>query len=242
MRIILSTLNIVAIIPARGGSKGIPLKNLAKVNGIPLINYSIQHALDCPEINRVLVSTDHPEIAAVSKAAGAEVPFLRPDELAEDHVLDHPVFAHALNYLEQIENYRADIVVHLRPTAPYRKIAWLSQSINSLIQQDKADSVRSVSAVKQHPYRMFKIGDDGFLDPLMKNEHPEPYLLRRQDLPPLFYYNCVIDVSRYETIMNKGSMTGSMIFPYLMDEEEVVDVDSPTDLEIVRSVYLNKLS
>ncbi len=217
------------------------MKNLAEVNGVPLIQYSIQHALECAEVDRVIVSTDHPKIAEAAKAAGAEVPFMRPTELAEDHVLDHPVFQHVLEYLKNKENYHADIIVHLRPTAPYRKPEWLSQCIKSLIEQNEADSVRSVSAVKQHPYRMFKIDESGFLDPLMKHEHPEPYLLRRQDLPTLFYYNCVIDVTRYQTVMEKGSMTGSKIFPYIMDEEEVVDVDTAIDLEIVRSVYLNKL-
>lgn len=234
-------MKIIAIIPARGGSKGIPMKNLADVNGYPLIYYSIKHALDCPMIDRVIVSTDHPEIAEVSKKYGAEVPFIRPDELAEDHVLDQPVFEHAVKYLEDTEDYKADIIVHLRPTAPYRKTDWLETSIKSLIEHDEAHSVRSVSAVKQHPYRMFKIDNSGLLDPLMKHEHPEPYLLRRQDLPDLYYYNCVIDVTRYETLMNKQSMTGSSIYPFVMDEEEVIDVDTPVDLEVVRSVFKDKL-
>ena len=110
-----------------------------------------------------------------------------------------------------------------------------------LIKNKDADSVRSVSPVRQHPYRMFEIMEDGFLDPLMKDKHPEPYLLRRQDLPDLFYYNCVIDVTRYRTIKELGSMTGSKILSYIMDDEEVIDVDTPLDLEIVRKVFNDKL-
>jgi CMP-N,N'-diacetyllegionaminic acid synthase len=234
-------MNIVAIIPARGGSKGIPLKNLVKINEIPLICYSIKHALQSKLIDKVIVSTDSEEIAQASRDAGAEVPFLRPKDLAEDHVLDHPVYEHAVDYLLTEENYKADIVVHLRPTAPYRKIEWLDESINLLIKNKDADSVRSVSPVRQHPYRMFEIMEDGFLDPLMKDKHPEPYLLRRQDLPDLFYYNCVIDVTRYRTIKELGSMTGSKILSYIMDDEEVIDVDTPLDLEIVRKVFNDKL-
>lgn len=233
-------MNIIAIIPARGGSKGIKLKNLVDVNGYPLIYYSIKHALDCKLIDRVIVSTDHPGIAEVSKKFGAEVPFMRPIELAEDHVLDFPVFEHTLRQLETDEKYFADIIVHLRPTAPYRKTEWLTKSIQNLIESEEADSIRSVSPVRQHPYRMFEI-KDGFLSPLMKDQHPEPYLLRRQDLPSLFYYNCVIDVTKRRTLMEKRSMTGTKILPFLMSDEDTVDVDTPLDLEIVRHVFKDKL-
>jgi CMP-N-acetylneuraminic acid synthetase len=236
-----SNKNIVAIIPARGGSKGIPMKNLVKINEVPLICYSIKHALQCKLIDKVIVSTDSEEIAQASREAGAEVPFLRPKELAEDHVLDHPVYEHAIDFLLDQQGYKADIVVHLRPTAPFRRISWLDESIKLLIENKEANSVRSVSPVRQHPYRMFEIKEDGFLDPLMKDKHPEPYLLRRQDLPDLFYYNCVIDITRYSTIKELRSMTGSKILSYVMDDEEVIDVDTPLDLEIARKVFKDKL-
>ena len=100
----------------------------------------------------------------------------------------------------------------------------------------EADAVRSVSRVDQHPWRVFRIGADGFLDPLMKAEHPQPYLLRRQDLPPLYYYNCVIDVTRRATIFDKNSMTGDRLFPYVMDANDVLDIDTPRDLAFARLV------
>ena len=234
-------MNIVAIIPARGGSKGIPMKNLVQINGKPLIHYSIKHAMNCDLIDKVIVSTDSEEIADYSRSIGAEVPFLRPKELALDHVLDHPVYEHALDFLEKEEIYKADIIVHLRPTAPYRKPIWLTESIETLIREENAHSVRSVSLVKQHPYRMFSIDKQGYLDPIMKSKHPEPYLLRRQDLPNTYYYNCIIDVTRYSTIKGLKSMTGNKIYPYLINEDEVVDVDTPLDLEIVRKVFYDKL-
>lgn len=231
----------IAIIPARGGSKGIPRKNLIPIAGKPLIYYSIRHALESECIDRVIVSTEDEEIAEVAKSFGAEVPFMRSSDLAGDDVLDWPVFAHALEELYSKENYNAELVVHLRPTAPYRKIGWIDEAIKLLKENPNADSVRSVSAVEQHPYRMFKIGLDGFLDPIMDHLHPEPYLLRRQDLPAYYYYNCVIDVTRSSTIKIMKSMTGKKLIPYLMNRDEVIDLDTPLDLEILNNVFIKKL-
>jgi len=165
---------------------------------------------------------------------------MRPGELAEDHVLDWPVFVHALKYLAANENYHPDLIVHLRPTTPYRKPEWISEAVNLLIQHPGAHSVRSMSAPEKHPYRMFTINADGYLDPIMKHEHPEPYLLRRQDLPEVYYYNCVIDVTKPETIFERKSMTGSRIFPYIMNPEQVIDIDSPRDL-ILAQYFVKEL-
>ena len=223
-------MEILAIIPARGGSKGIKRKNLVDFLGKPLVAHSIEHAIACKSVTRTIVSTDDDEIASVSRSFGAEVPFIRPSELAEDHVLDWPVFVHALESLAKKENYLPDVIVHLRPTTPYRKPEWIDEAINLLIQHPQANSVRSVSAPEKHPYRMFTINSDGYLDPIMKHENPEPYLLRRQDLPKVYYYNCVIDITRPATILEKGSMTGKQILPYIMNPDFVMDIDSPRDL------------
>lgn len=223
---------VLAVVLARGGSKGIPRKNLAQVGGIPLVGHSIRHALASPSISRVIVSTEDEEIAQVSREYGAEVPFLRPRELAEDDVFDHPVFCHVLKTLNDTTGYAPALVVHLRPTSPFRRVEWLEESIALLASHPDADSVRSVSKPSQHPYRIFRIGDDGFLQPLMGHEHPMPFLLRRQDLPPVYHYNCVVDVTRPATILEKGSMTGDRMLPYIIPADEVIDVDTRRDLEI----------
>lgn len=230
-------MEVIAIIPARGGSKGIKRKNLIHFNGKPLVAHSIIHGRDAKMINRVIVSTDDEEIRKFSLDYGAEVPFLRPKELAEDHVLDLPVFEHALRFLAETEGYRPDLVVHLRPTAPCRKPEWIDESVRILAGHKEADSIRSVSEPDKHPYRMFTIGADGYLDPIMKHEHPVPYLLRRQDLPPIYYYNCVIDVTRPATIFDKQSMTGDRILPYIMDPDEVIDIDTWRDLKIAECLF-----
>lgn len=227
-------MQVIAIIPARGGSKGIKRKNLVDIMGLPLVVYSIRHALLSELVNRVIVSTDDEEIRRVAVQYGAEAPFLRPSEIALDWTLDLPVFEHALNFLRLEEGYYPDQVVHLRPTAPLRRPEWIDQAVRLLAEHPEADSVRSVSPPDKHPYRIFRIGPDGYLDPIMKHEHPVPYLLRRQDLPTMYYYNCVIDVTRPRTIFEKHSMTGDRMLPFIMDADESFDIDSPRDLEIAR--------
>jgi N-acylneuraminate cytidylyltransferase len=196
--------------------------------------HTIEHALASQRVTRVVVSTEDAEIADVARAAGAEVPFPRPDALAGDTVLDLPVFEHVLDELRRREAFRPDLIVHLRPTAPLRRTGWIDEAIDRLWSEPRADSIRSVSKPAQHPYRVFRVDAAGFLDPIMRAEHPTPYLLRRQDLPDMYYYNCVIDVTRPATILEKKSMTGERILPFVMDPDEVLDIDSPRDLEFAR--------
>lgn len=227
----------LAIIPARGGSKGIPRKNLTPYLGRPLVAHSISHGLAAMTVQRVVVSTDDDEIAAVARAAGAEVPFMRPAELAGDEVLDWPVFHHVLTELDRREGYRPDLVVHLRPTTPHREPAWIDEAVELLWSRPEADSVRSVSPPDQHPYRIFRIDEHGMLEPVMKHEHPTPYLLRRQDLPTMYHYNCVLDVTRASTIEKLRSMTGAAMLPYVMRRDDVVDIDAPRDLVIAEALF-----
>jgi CMP-N-acetylneuraminic acid synthetase len=233
-------MEILGLILARGGSKSIEKKNLAMIEDIPLVVRSINHAKKS-KINRIIVSTDDKQIADICKMNDVEVPFMRPSELAEDHILDWPVFVHALEHLKNVDNYIPDIIVHLRPTAPFRKEHWIDEAIELLINNPDADSVRSVSKPDKHPYRVFKIEKTGFLDPIMKHEHPEPYLVRRQDWPDMYFYNCVIDVTRPSTIFEKKSTTGDKILPYIIEPGDVLDIDSLREYEIAKLLIENKL-
>jgi N-acylneuraminate cytidylyltransferase len=225
---------VLAIGPARGGSKGIPRKNLQPIRGKPLLAYSIEHALAARSVQRVIVSSEDAEILEVARQWGAETPFVRPQELAEDHVLDQPVFEHALRHLRETEGYEPDLVVHLRPTTPFRRPEWIDEAVEKLAASPDADSLRSVSQPAQHPYRVFRIDADGYLDPILKHEHPIPFLLRRQELPPMYYYNCVIDVTRPATVFEQQSMTGAKMLPYIMKPEESLDIDTLRDLAVAR--------
>jgi len=166
---------------------------------------------------------------------------MRPAELAQDHVLDLPVFVHVLSQLEKREGYVPELVVHLRPTAPYREPAWVDEAVELLRNNPEADSVRSVSEPREHPYRVFRRAADGYLAPVMAHEHPTPALLRRQDQPTMFHYNCVVDVTRPRTIHGQQSMTGARMLPLILPRDHVFDVDTPLDLRITRAFMEGRL-
>lgn len=220
------TPHIVAIIPARGGSKSIPRKNIRPLGGLPLIAYSIAAGLQSKRVHRVIVSTDSPEIAEIALEWGAEVPFLRPAELSEDTTTDLPVFEHALRWLEENENYRADVAVQLRPTSPLRPPNLTDAAIETLLQYPEADSVRCVTASGQNPFKMWRIGNDGRLQTLMQSAFREPYNMPRQALPDTYWQTGHVEAIRYETIMRKKSMTGDLIMPCLVAPEYAIDLDN----------------
>jgi len=225
----------MALIPARGGSKGIPHKNLTSLAGIPLVAHSILVAQQSKHIDRVVVSTDSQEISEVAKKYGAEVPFLRPADLAEDSTPDFPVFEHCLKWFEANENYSPDIVVHLRPTGPLRTVEEIENGIKLLCDQPDADSVRSVNEAHQSPYKMW-MKDGNFLRPLLSLESiPESYNASRQILPKVFESNANIGVVWKKTIDEKKSILGDNVVP-LVTEGPVVDIDNEFDLTIAERI------
>lgn len=221
--------NILAIIPARCGSKSVPNKNIRLLNGKPMLAYSIEHALQSKLINRVILSTDSIEYAEIGRDYGAEVPFIRPAEYATDSALDIDVFFHCLNYLKETEDYEADIVVQLRPTYPVRKVDDIDTMIELLIQNKDADSVRSMSLAKEIPYKMWKKGRDGTILPVICDLH-ECYNMPRQELPTAYYQNACIDVVRGDVILRRKSMSGNTILGYEMKDN--FDIDTEEELQI----------
>jgi CMP-N-acetylneuraminic acid synthetase len=223
------TAKVLALIPARGGSKSIPRKNILPFAGFPLIAYSIAAAMTAETVRRVIVSTDDVEIAEIARRYGAEVPFLRPAEIAEDHTPDLPVFQHALQWLDEHEGYNPDIVVQLRPTSPLRRTWHIDQAVFRLLEHPEADSVRTVCIPFQNPYKMWRIHSDGFLLPLLETEFPEPYNMPRQLLPDVYWQTGYVDAAWADTILNRNSMTGDHILPLIISPEEWVDIDSIDD-------------
>ena len=236
-------MQILGLIPARGGSKSVPRKNIKLLAGKPLITYTIEQAEKSKLIARVVVSTDSEEIAEISRKYGAEVPFMRPRELAEDDTPDLPVFQHALRWLKANEDYVPDIIVHLRPTAPFRKTEHIDAGIELLLKNEQADSVRSVCEPGQTPYKMWKM-KGGYLVPLLTLDRKgaELHNLPRQGLPKVYWQTASVDVARYKTIMEKNSMTGDPILPLIIDERYSIDLDSEIDFRLAEEIIKSEES
>ncbi len=224
-------LEVLAVIPARGGSKGIPRKNIRDFAGYPLIAYSIAAATQSKLVTRTIVSTDDEEIAAVARQYGAETPFLRPAEFAQDNTTDLPVFQHVLSWLKEHEGYIPDVVVQLRPTSPVRPLTCVDDAVNLLLSHPDADSVRGVVEADQCPYKMWLIdSSSGTMSPLIGVEGiPEAYNAPRQKLPKAFWQIGHIDAIRPRAIVEQNSMSGKVIMPLIMDPRFTVDLDNLRD-------------
>jgi YrbI family 3-deoxy-D-manno-octulosonate 8-phosphate phosphatase len=222
---------VLAIIPARGGSKGIPRKNIRSFAGYPLLAYSVAAALQADLVTRVVVSTDDEEIAAVSRQFGAETPFLRPPELALDDTTDLPVFVHAMHSLEDRDGYRPDVIVQLRPTSPIRPRDCVDQAVRTLLAHPDADSVRGVVPAGQNPHKMWRVTSaEAPMLPLLKVDGlAEPYNAPRQGLPAAYWQTGHIDAIRAATILQKNSMSGDRIYPLIIDPRYTVDIDNLSD-------------
>lgn len=227
---------VLAIIPARSGSKSVKDKNIKPINGKPMLAYSIEHALQAKCIDRVIVSTDSEEYSRISRKYGAEIPFIRPKELAADTSLDIEVFEHALKYLEENEGYLPELVVQLRPTYPVRKINDIENMVSYMKDNPDIDSMRCIAPAKEIPYKMWFKGDDNIISPIM-TDIPECYNMPRQKLPKVYYQNACIDVIRTEVILKKHSMSGERIAGYEMDEN--FDIDTEEEFMMAEK-YLKK--
>jgi CMP-N,N'-diacetyllegionaminic acid synthase len=225
--------DVLALIPARGGSKGIPRKNVIQIAGKPLIAWSILQARASARITRVVVSTDDDEIATVAEQWGAEVPFVRPAEYARDASPDIDVFRHALVFLAQHEGYEPDMVVHLRPTGPVRRAEDIDAAVDMLAGRPAADALRSVSLVHQTPYKMWQLRDDGTMEPLLHVPGmPDCQSQPRQLLPLAYWQNGYVDVLRPRAVLEKSSMWGDNVLPFIVDMPPY-ELDYPDDIEQV---------
>ena len=222
------TAGAVAIVPARGGSKSIPRKNIRHLRGVPLLAYSIEAGLRARLVDRVIVSTDDEETAEIARAWGADVPFLRPAAIAGDATPDLPVFEHALGWLEANAGCIPEVVVQLRPTSPLRPPDCVDTAIELLRQDESVDSVRAVVQASQSPYKMWRLQADGMMTPLLAAE-ADAYNRPRQELPQTYWQTGHIDAVRTTVIRERGSMSGHRIRALVVDPAYACDIDTEAD-------------
>jgi len=230
---------ILAVIPARGGSKGVVGKNIRPIYGKPLIAYTIETALAARHLlHRSIVTTDDPEIKAIACNYGADVPFLRPPELAGDSVPTLPVLQHAVDFVETQDDIRLDWVLLLQPTAPLRLLEDIEASL-TLAFENGCDSVISVVQVfAEHPILMKHIEDNQLLPYCIEEKEGT----RRQDYqPPAYMRNGAIYLTRRDVLMDKNSIWGHVICPYIMPPERSVSVDSELELKLLELLIEERL-
>lgn len=226
---------ILAITLARSGSKRIKKKNIKELNGKPLIYYTIRSALESKKIDKYIVSTDSNEIADISRSYGAEIPFIRPKKFAEDTTSDYLALKHSLEQLLIKYNYKPDIVVNLRPTAPFRTGKIIDKAISKFI-SSKADLLRTVSKVEgvHHPYWMYRINKNDYANQLIKSVNINNYY-QSQKLPSIYRINGLVDVYKRNSIYNNKILNGKMIT--LITEENIShDIDTIADFKFAETL------
>lgn len=224
-------LKVLGVITARGGSKGIPGKNIKPLLGKPLIAYTIEAAQKAGALDRLILSTDDPKIAAVAKNYDCEVPFLRPQELAEDKTAHLPVMQHAVEWLKKNQYYTPDYVMILQPTSPLRQPSHIKEAVD-LILATGADSVLSVSEVPENfNYRKTMILNDAGILKLINNDPIYKRIARRQDLPKNYWSTGMIYLFKTELLFDPSSPNfyGEKTMPYVIDKKYIVDINVPED-------------
>ncbi|MBN1038438.1 acylneuraminate cytidylyltransferase family protein [Clostridium botulinum] len=226
---------ILAIIPARGGSKGLPGKNILNLNGKPLIAHTILASKNSKFVTRVVVSTDDKEIAEISKKYGAEVPYLRPNSLAKDKSLTIDSVFHMLDYLEKYEGYSPDYVLLLQCTSPLRNEQHIDEAIEKLVKSD-FHGIISICESEVNPY----------WTNILKNESLKYFLeegkniTRRQDLPKIYRYNGAIYLAKTEALKREKTFEVENLTGYVMDRESSIDIDTEIDFKIAEIIMKNK--
>ncbi|MCC3646344.1 acylneuraminate cytidylyltransferase family protein [Cytobacillus oceanisediminis] len=222
-------MKILAVICARGGSKGVPNKNIRLINGKPLIAYTIEMAMEYTNFDRVIVSTDSPDIAKIAEQYGAEVPFLRPKELSLDTSPKIPVLQHAVNFLHEHENEKYDLIVDLDPTSPLRIVQDIDNCINKM-HKYKPNIVFSVTKAKKNPYFNMVEEKDGKVFLSKQLNHP---VTRRQDAPAVFELNASIYVYKTDFLLSTNTIFSDNSMAVEMPEYRSIDIDRPIDFEFI---------
>jgi CMP-N-acetylneuraminic acid synthetase len=231
--------NIIGIIPARGGSKGVPKKNIQEIGGFPMIAYSVIAGQLVENMERCIVSTDSQEIASIAQIYGAEIPFLRPKEFATDASKDIEFFKHAIDWFDKNESSTPEYWVLLRPTTPLREPEVIKRAIDTIIKHPEASSLVSIHEFAENPGKMFGM-QDGYLHGLCPlDPRPEYYTLPRQEFAPAYFGNGYVDIVKTSTIIKHNSCYGPRMLGF--EAPDTGEIDIPEDFKRVE-FYLNSSS
>jgi len=225
--------SILAVILARGRSKGIPGKNIKPLAGKPLIAWTIEAARNSQYIDRVVVSTDSDEIAGVSETWGARAPFRRPAELATDDAPRDPAIVHAITWLAENENQKNDMIVFLQPTTPLRTHRHIDEAIEKFVADKQARSLVSVKEAVDSPYWMRVISGRGYLENFVQTEKE---YVRRQDLPKVYSLNGAVYIAYTDVFLEEKSFYVRNTAYYLMDALSSIDIDEKIDFDLAELI------
>jgi CMP-N-acetylneuraminic acid synthetase len=231
-------MNVLALIPARGGSQRVPNKNVRPLNGKPLIAYTIEAARSSRRITRIIVSTDSEAIAAVARQWRAEVPFLRPAEISRCDSTEMQFFDHILDWFDRNDRYIPDLIVLLYPTSPFRTAASIDRAVELMLAHPEADSLRSVRLCSEHPYKMW-VQEQEYLKPFVQGSVPNMHTLSYHLLPTVYIQNASIYITKPSTLRSKRSPTGDRILSFVMEERESVDINTPLDFVLAECILQN---
>jgi N-acylneuraminate cytidylyltransferase len=229
-------MEILTVIPARGGSKGIPRKNIKPLAGRPLIAWVIEASKNAKHVTRTIVSTDDVEIAEIAQTHGAEVPFIRPSDIAADLSTDVEFLTHALETLKEAEGYEPDVILRLPPTSPLTTSDDIDRGIEVLLADEEADAVRPIIESPKHPYKALKLSADGkYLEPLLPESFTgfaAPHDLPRQLFPKVYIHTGAMDILRPRTVLEHKSTSGQKLAYFHADPLNYVNIDHPIDFEM----------
>lgn len=223
-------MKFLGLIPARGGSVRVKNKNILKLGGRPLIDYTVKAALASKYLDRVVVSTDNEEISKIARESGAEVPFVRPSEIATKDATELAFHMHAIEWLSQNQDYRPDYIVNLYPTTPFRTTESIDSAIELILDHPQADGLRSVTKCSEHPYKMWT-RDKEYLNYFVHDDDPRVHTLSYHLLPEVFIQNASIYIIKKDVVMNQKTTIGKKMLCFEMSDEESVDINSPVDFE-----------
>jgi CMP-N,N'-diacetyllegionaminic acid synthase len=232
-------MSLVAIIPARSGSKGVPGKNINLLGGIPLFAYSIIAAKMMKGVDRIVVSTDSIEYARIANSYGAETPFLRPNDISGDKSTDFELFEHVLEWFDLNENFHPDFFIHLRPTTPLRDPSIMNNALDLFMdKKSEASSLRSGHAAPESPYKWFLKDENDFFKGLRDDLTPKKINLPRQSFPPVYVPDGYIDILKSAVIINENTLHGDKMLVF--ESPHCVEVDTIEDFKYLEYQIKNE--